>query len=45
VRHTRWRELVDLDALEAQCPRLAGRLGEGCDETAPALLYVRSYPR
>jgi ADYC domain len=45
VRHTRWRELVDLDALRAQCPRLAGRLGEACDETAPALLYVRSYER
>jgi hypothetical protein len=45
VRRTRWRELLDLDALGAQCPRLAGHLGEACDETAPALLYVRSYPR
>jgi hypothetical protein len=45
VRHPRWRELVDLDALEAACPRLAGHLGETCDETAPALLYVRSYER
>jgi hypothetical protein len=45
VRHARWRPLVDLDALAARCPRLAGRLGEGCDEGAAALLYVRSYPR
>ena len=45
VRRTRWHELLDLDALGAQCPRLAGHLGETCDETAPALLYVRSYPR
>jgi hypothetical protein len=34
-----------MDALAAQCPRLAQHLGEACDETAPALLYVRSYPR
>ena len=45
VRRTRWHELLDLDALGAQCPRLAGHLGEPCDEAAPALLYVRSYPR
>jgi hypothetical protein len=45
VRRTRWPELLDLDALGTQCPRLAGHLGEACDETVPALLYVRSYPR
>src|SRR5947209_19059802 len=39
VRRTRWCELLDLDALRAQCPRLAGRLGEACDESAPALIY------
>jgi hypothetical protein len=45
VRRTRWPELLDLDALAAACPRLAGRLGEACDEAVPALLYVRSYER
>ena len=45
VRRTRWHELLDLDALRAQCPRLAGHLGEACDETAPALVYVRSFER
>ena len=45
VRRTRWHELLDLDALRAQCPRLAGHLGETCDEAAPALVYVRSFER
>ena len=45
VRHTRWRELLDLDALGAQCPRLADHLGASCTEDMPALLYVRSFER
>src|SRR5690242_10952997 len=45
VRHTRLPDVLGMGALAAQCPRLAGHLGDVCDDTAPALLYVRSYPR
>ena len=45
VRHTRLPDVLGMRALAARCPRLAGRLGEACDESAPALLYVRSYGR
>ena len=45
VRRTRLPDVLALDELAASCPRLAGRLGGGCDESAPALLYDRSYDR
>ena len=45
VRRTRLPEVLGVDALATACPRLAGRLGEACDESAPALIYVRSYER
>ena len=45
VRHTRLPAVLGMDALTAACPRLAGRLGETCDEGAPGLVYVRSHGR
>jgi hypothetical protein len=45
VRHTRLPDVLEMDALAAQCPRLAGRLGEACDEGAPGLVFVRSVGR
>jgi len=45
VRHTRLKDVLDLSTLAAQCPRLAGGIGEACDETTPALLFNRSYDR
>jgi ADYC domain len=45
VRHARLPDVLGTDAPAAPCPRLAGRLGEACDEAAPALLYVRSCGR
>jgi ADYC domain len=43
VRHTRLRGAPDLITLAQQCPHLAGRVGEECDETTPALLFNRSF--
>lgn len=45
VRHTRLEDVLDLPTLATQCPRLAGSIGEGCDEAKPALLFNRSYDR
>ena len=45
VRRTRLPDVLAPDALAASCPRLAGRLGDACDEGAPALLYGRSHGR
>jgi hypothetical protein len=45
VRHTRLKESIDPAMLVRQCPRLAGRVGEECDETIPALLFNRSFER
>jgi len=45
VRQTRLPDVLSLDQLRAQCPRLAGRLGADCSENAPALLFVRSRGR
>jgi hypothetical protein len=45
VRRTRIPDVLGMDALAAGCPRLAGHLGEACDEGVPALLYVRSFGR
>jgi hypothetical protein len=45
VRRTRLPDVLGMDALAAGCPRLAGHLGEACDEGVPALLYVRSFGR
>lgn len=42
VRQTRLPDLLSLDRLGTQCPRLQGRLGADCRESAPALLFVRS---
>jgi hypothetical protein len=45
VRHTRLREVLDPVALVEQCPRLAGHVGQMCDEATPALLFNRSFER
>jgi hypothetical protein len=45
VRRTRLTEVLGLAALINRCPRLAGRAGETCDETIPALLFNRSFGR
>jgi hypothetical protein len=45
VAHTRLPDVLSLDALAQQNPRLAGHLGVDCDEHAPALLFVRSAGR
>ncbi len=45
VRHTRLSDVLQSDALGAACPRLAGHIGESCDDTADALLFVRSVGR
>lgn len=45
VRHTRLEDVLDRAALVERCPRLAGRVGEPCDETIPALLFNRSFER
>jgi hypothetical protein len=50
VAHTRVPENVTLDALAAECPRLAGRLGpQACTESeavsgrySPAMIFIRS---
>ena len=42
VRHTRLQSVLATATLGAICPRLAGRIGQNCDETAPALVYDRS---
>ncbi len=42
VRHTRLRDVLSRDALAGLCPE---RLAEPCDESAPALLYDRSFER
>jgi hypothetical protein len=43
VAHTRLVESPAFDALSKQYPRLTGHLGAACDETAHALLFVRSF--
>jgi ADYC domain len=43
VRRTRLPDVFDGAALAANCPRLVHSIGETCDETAPALLYNRSF--
>lgn len=43
VRHTRLPDELDLDTLVKQCPRLAGRIGDACEETTSALLFNRSF--
>jgi ADYC domain len=45
VRHTRLPDVLDSAALAASCPHLAHSIGQTCDETAPALLFNRSYGR
>jgi hypothetical protein len=45
VAHTRLAALLTLDTLAEQYPRLTGHLGAACDETVPALLFVRSFGR
>lgn len=45
VRHTRLPDVLNLDTLVKQCPRLAGRIGDACEETTPALLFNRSFGR
>jgi len=45
VRHTRLPDILDSTALAAGCPRLAHSIGLTCDETAPALIFNRSYGR
>ncbi|WNJ92225.1 ADYC domain-containing protein [Bosea sp. 685] len=48
VRHVRVKENTSLERLAATCPRLAGKLGEGCTEAtaraAGAKLFNRSAP-
>lgn len=43
VRHTRLPMPGGVDALANICPRLANHLGAACDETAPGLLFLRSF--
>ncbi len=43
VRHTRFPDQPPLDALARLAPRLRGHLGENCGETAPGLLFNRSF--
>ncbi|MGQ0443958.1 MAG: ADYC domain-containing protein [Beijerinckiaceae bacterium] len=45
VRHTRLPDVLDSAALAANCPRLEHSIGEICDESAPALLFNRSFGR
>lgn len=45
VRHTRLPEVLSTAALRETCPMLAEHVGEACDETTDALLYVRSFGR
>jgi hypothetical protein len=45
VAHPRLSDLTSLAALAQRYPRLAGHLGEACDEHAAALLFVRSVGR
>ena len=43
VAHTRIPELIELDDLVRRCPRLAGRLGPGCDDHfSGGLIFNRS---
>jgi hypothetical protein len=48
VRHVRVKENATLSGVEASAPRLAGRVGDICDEAfarkAGAILFVRSPP-
>ena len=41
VRHTRLKDV----ALIERCPRLAGRVGEQCEETIPASLFNHPFER
>jgi hypothetical protein len=43
VAHPRLSEVVTLSALQQQYPRLAAHADPICDETVPALLFVRSF--
>jgi ADYC domain len=45
VAHPRLPDLTSLNALVHRYPRLAGHVGEDCDEHAAALLFVRSVGR
>lgn len=45
VRHTRLPDVLDSAALAERCPRLKHSIGETCDESAPALLFNRSFGR
>lgn len=45
VRHTRLPDVLSTTALRESCPILADHVGDACDETARALLYVRSFGR
>lgn len=45
VRHTRLPDVLTLDTLIKQCPRLAGHIGDACQETTPTLLFNRSFGR
>jgi hypothetical protein len=45
VAHTRLPDVMTLDAVRQQYPRLIGHLGSDCDEHAQALLFVRSFGR
>ncbi len=42
VRHTRLKSVLPTEALGRICPRLESRVGQSCDEAAPALLFDRS---
>ena len=41
--HTRLPDVLEMDALAAQCPRLARSSRESCSEATPALLFNRSF--
>ena len=45
VAHPRLSDLISLDMVGQRYPRLADHLGAGCDENAPALIFVRSFAR
>jgi hypothetical protein len=45
VAHPRLPDIVSLDELLRECPRLAGHMGTPCTESVQGLLYVRSYAR
>ncbi len=44
VAHPRLMESPTLAELGELCPKLASKVGAGCDETAAGLVFVRSFP-